>query len=88
MIYLLCSADNFKAPSNILNQVDGDHQSTHFVRTEVPIDSQLETHRRLRQRGRIHERFLKYSSTVWLVRSLFAIMMIVLLFTLDHPVSL
>ena len=42
-------------------------RSVFFEPVEIPDDSDLETHRKLKGRARIHERFLKYVSTIWLV---------------------
>ncbi|XP_034256327.1 snRNA-activating protein complex subunit 3 [Thrips palmi] len=62
---IICSADNFKVPDQ-LPQFSVNSPLCGFQKVNCPQDSEFETHHKLAARGRIHERFLKYTGTKWL----------------------
>ncbi|KAJ1522164.1 hypothetical protein ONE63_002475 [Megalurothrips usitatus] len=63
----ICSADHFKIPDSQQVQFDFEQQHSMYVKAKIPTDSEFETHKKIKSRGRIHERHLKYTGTVWLV---------------------
>lgn len=61
----ICSSDNLRIP-NQMPQFSVESPLCSFQREECPRDSELETHRKITARGRLHERFLKYTGIKWL----------------------